>query len=162
MKIENRLVEYNRYHRNICACIATICKHSRSEDIQYLDKIVLLDSHDSINYKHVGGMYFLKRNSNPAYIEVYVKQLVHGMPKFVPKFWIFMQYSFARLILHEIGHHVNKKFAYERNREEWERTASEYEFSQLWKIYGLWMYIFLTMGSFDKRINKHEYGVVRG
>lgn len=160
MKIENKLAKYKKYYKNVCISIAAICKQIPDENIQAIDKIVLLDSHENVNYKHVGGMYFLKRDSNPAYIEVYVKELIYGMPKGIPKAWIFLNYSFARLILHEIGHHVNQNYAYERNSDEWELTANKYGFKQLWKIYGLWMYIFLTISSIDNRLHKRDYGII--
>jgi hypothetical protein len=132
-------------------CTNIVNKHIPNRDMQAIDKFVILDRNENNESPNAGGMYFLKREKNPAYVELYIEQILNGIPQFVPKFGMFFKYSIIRMILHEIGHHVNSQYAYEKDIDAWEKHSKIYTTRYLWKIYGLWMYIFLTLGSINNK-----------
>lgn len=152
MKIESKLSKYNNYVKIFVRCIETVNKYISNIDTQGLSTIALLDSNERNKYHNTGGTYFLERDNIPPHIELYVEEILKGMPKFVPKSGIFLRYAAIKMILHEIGHHVNRRYAYERNNKEWEKSSDTYTLKYLWRIYGLWMYIFLTIGSIENKL----------
>lgn len=154
MKIESYLHTYIKYSKIANQCAGIVKKHIPNEDIKKIEKIILLDRNESSDYVYAGGMYFLKREDNPAYIELYIEQILQEIPKFVPKVGVFLKYAIAKIILHEIAHHVNRKYAYERNSSEWEKSSSGYTIKHLWLMFGKWMYVFLTIGSINELIYK--------
>jgi len=156
MKIINKLSKYSNYFSTFRHCIKVVDKHIPGKDTQGVGTLVLMDKTISETHKRSGGMYFLERDNMPARIELYLEQLINSIPEFVPKLGIFVNYSIVRMLLHEIGHHVNQKYAYEKDEAGWEESAGEYALKYLWKIYGFWMYVFLTLGSLDMRNLKNR------
>jgi len=150
MEVECKLGKKNdKYSTPFHDCVRVTKKHILSKDIENIGRIIFLSENKRINYHNAGGMYFLQRENNPAYIELYLQQIINVIPAWLPRQGIFLKYSIVRMILHEIGHHVNVRYAYERNRVAWERASEQYANRYLWKIYGLWMCLFLTIGSIE-------------
>ncbi len=154
MKIESQLTINKEKIKRIQVCVDAVLKHVPDQDLQGIEKLIVIENREKEAYNDAGGMYYLERDGRPAFIELYLKQIVSKIPKFVPRTWIFFNYSIINMLLHEIGHHVHREFALTREGEKWEMAAGQYAYRQLWDIYGFWMVIFLTIGSINRIINQ--------
>lgn len=150
MKLQNNLNQYSRFFQLIQWSMECIDKHIPIEDVYMLDRVVVLDKNISENYPDAGGIYYHELEGEPAFVELYMEEIISGIPRFLPRIDCFIKYSILKMLLHEVGHHVNKECVHLEDREQWEYEASKYEMKYLWKIYGYKMYIFLTLGTISK------------
>jgi len=153
MELHDKLNQYKRFSHLIKKIMDCIDEYIPIDDVHQLDRVVVFDKNLNEKYPYAGGMYYLKKNDEPAFIELYMEELLNGIPRCIPRVGYCIKYSILRMLLHEIGHHVNRKYAYERDRDRWESESSKYAMQYLWDIYGYQMYIFLTLGSIAKQVN---------
>lgn len=94
----------------------------------------------------VGGQYFGAQRDLPASIVLYVASLYRGIPKI---YWLspVITLRLARLLAHEVGHHVieQRGFIFERGervspREYEEELANRYSFSVRKRMLRRWYY----------------------
>lgn len=96
----------------------------------------------------VGGQYFGRQGDLPASIVLYVASLYRGIPKV---YWLspIVTLLLARLLAHEVGHHLIKQrgYIFERGeriapREYEEELAERYSFSVRKRMLRRWSYRF--------------------
>ena len=118
-------------------------------DLEKIEKLVILNQNKDSEYKESGAMYYLEKGNTPALIEIYPLVIFEAMPKFLPRNNFFKRYSIVRLLLHEIGHHVYRKYAYKRDKRNWEGAAYQYMNQYVWKIYKFWNILFRLAGQIN-------------
>lgn len=140
LRIEDKTSEH--FEKLIEDSLALVFLKIPKEDLQGIEKILLLDECPDKVFKRSGGFYCAAHDEAPAYIELYPQKIIEGIPFLLPKIRFFKKYSIVRMFLHELGHHNYWKEDMNKKEEE----ANKYMLSYLWKIYGAWNYFFNFMG----------------
>ena len=120
------------------------------EDLNGIDKILLLDKCSDAEFSWAGGFYCKPPNGESAYIELYPSKIINAQPVFLPRIKFFKKYSIIKMFLHELGHH---KTGIE-NLEKRENEAEKYMLSYLKRIYGNWVYLFDFMARINDVFNR--------
>lgn len=138
----------NKGYKNL---VENILKHAfyfiPAEDLEGIEKIILLDECQDREFKWAGGFYYAYEEKD-AIIELYPPKIIDAKPFFVPTSKFFNSYSITKMFLHELGHH---KFG---NVQEREFKAQEYMVLYIKKIYGNWIYFFDFLARLDNFLRK--------
>lgn len=118
------------------------------EDLDGIDKILLLDECPDEEFKETGGFYCASHEGHPNYIELYPPKIINAKPFFFPKTNFSKKYSILKMFLHELGHHKCGI----KDMDEREIEAEKYSLFYLKKIYGWWIYFFDFIARIDEAI----------
>lgn len=124
------------------------------EDLEGIDKVLLLDKCQDKDFEWSGGFYRSAKNGNLAYIELYPEKILKGIPFFLPRLHFFKRYSIVRMFLHELGHHNSWD---QNDLSTIEPMADKYMFLYLKKIYGIWNSFFYFFGFLDTVLKNCNY-----
>ena len=84
------------------------------------------------------GLYHYKWQGKPAYIELFVDQIIHRWPLIILKVPLFQDLLLADVLYHELGHHIHKTTAPENREredvaEDWQKKLGRDYFRQKYK-----------------------------
>lgn len=134
-----------RWDKFIEICLEHVLEAIPNEDINGIEKIIILDECPDKDYYWAGGFYNAPHDDIPASIELYPSKIISAQPSFLPKTNFFKKYSIIKLFLHELGHH--RYWTQEVEKREY--MAERYAIKYLIKLYGKWVYFFDFLGSID-------------
>lgn len=120
-------------------------------DIEGIEKILLLDKCPDPDFEWCAGFYRASKDRNLAYIELYPEKIINGIPRFLPKIYVFKKYSIVRMFLHELGHH---NLWDKNNPSKKEAMADKYMLFYIDKFYGYYNIFFNFMGFIDAILSK--------
>lgn len=143
LKIEDR--SSAKWEEFIKDCLKSIFKVVPEEDLNGIEKVLILDECPNKKYNWAGGFYYSARNNQGAIIELYPPKIINAKPTFFPKTKFSTKYSVAKMFLHELGHHKNGYLPLDQR----EQKAEEYMLKYLQKIYGNWIYLFDLLARID-------------
>ncbi|MHC4563183.1 MAG: hypothetical protein ACYS8X_10480 [Planctomycetota bacterium] len=106
------------------------------------------------------GVYHQKWNGEPAWIEIYVDNLVAPLSPLVRKVRFFREFAFADTVFHEIGHHIHRtqapKYAEREDvAEDWEKRLSRTFFM---RRYWYLVPLFFVLAIITKPFRKKKHG----
>ncbi|MGD9852061.1 MAG: hypothetical protein AB7T38_12405 [Nitrospirales bacterium] len=103
---------------NVRKTIQILLEYVQPEDLAYLESIVLTNtvalsrrkkrqrSSSRAPLSRVLGRYYQKWKRQPAYIELYVDNILEDVSWFDRRIPMLRNWMFAEVLYHEIGHHV--------------------------------------------------------
>ena len=156
---------YKDYHPSIDAkgVVEKLVRHVQPEYLRGLKCIVLTNAaalpHDrrrtkswrrrrKVRIAEALGLYHEARQTGPAWIEVFVDNLIDAWHPILLRISFFRDFAFSQVIYHEIGHHVHKVIRPEhREREDVaDNWLNEFDKAYFWREYWYLLPILTAMG----------------
>jgi len=112
---------------------------------------------DKVKINECLGLYHQRWKAEPAWIELYVNNIYNGLPKFVARVPFLRELVLAKVLFHEIGHHIHftksPEFKDEENvAEVWCKRLGRYYFwRKHWFIMGF-LYPFIKINKWTKKL----------
>jgi len=109
-----------------------------------LDTITLVDKVSHGKNQKAGGLYWQKREQEPAKIEIGVNTIYNGMPMLVFYLPFIAKFMLASVLYHEIGHHY-QYFTHGVTKKAEENFAENYKKQMLRKTFFGWRLLLLPL-----------------